>query len=64
MPAFKLPAGLAEADSIGIIYDETDGLNFCPEYGMLQDLFGDPALAADKRYADALRGYRRRSERQ
>ena len=57
VPAFELPPGLAEADSIGIIYDETDGLNFYPEYGMLRDLFGNPALAADKRYADALRGY-------
>jgi len=57
--AFKLPPGLADADSIGIIYDETDGLNFYPEYGMLRDLFGHPALAADKRYADVLRGYLR-----
>jgi len=59
VPAFELPPGLAEADSIGIIYDETDGLNFYPDYGMLHDLFGDPALAADRRYADALRGYLR-----
>ena len=26
---------------------------------MLRDLFGNPALAADKRYADVLRGYLR-----
>ena len=26
---------------------------------MLRDLFGQPALAADKRYADVLRGYLR-----
>ena len=26
---------------------------------MLRDLFADPALAADKRYADVLRGYPR-----
>ncbi len=57
MPAFELPPGLADADAIGIIYDETDGLDFYPDYGMLRDLLGDPALAADKRYADALRGY-------
>jgi hypothetical protein len=57
VPAFELPPGLADADSIGIIYDETDGLNVYPDYGILRDLFGDPALAADKRYADALRGY-------
>ncbi len=56
---FELPPGLADADTIGIIYDETDGLNFYNEYGMLHDLFGDPALAADRRYADALRGYLR-----
>ncbi len=58
-PAFKLPPELADADTIGVIYDETDGLNFYNEYGMLRDLFADPALAADKRYADVLRGYLR-----
>ena len=59
VPAFELPPGLADADTIGIIYDFTDGLNFYSEYGMLRDLFADPALAADKRYADVLRGYLR-----
>lgn len=57
IPAFDLPAELADADTIGIIYDETDGLNFYNEYGMLRDLFADPALAADKRYSQVLRGY-------
>ena len=42
VPAFEFPPGLADADTVGIIYDETDGLNFYPEYGMLRDLFGDP----------------------
>ena len=51
MPFFEFPPGLAEAHTVGIIYDETDGMNFYPEYGMLRDLFGNPALAADKRYA-------------
>jgi hypothetical protein len=59
VPAFELPPGLAGADTIGVIYDETDGLNFYPDYGMLRDLFGNPGLAADKRYADTLRGYLR-----
>jgi len=40
-------------------HDGTDGLNFYNEYGMLRELFADPALAADKRYADVLRGYLR-----
>jgi hypothetical protein len=59
VPAFEFPPDLADADTIGIIYDETDGLNFYSEYGMLRDLFADPALATDKRYADVLRGYLR-----
>ncbi len=57
IPAFELPAALANAGTIGIIYDETDGLNFYNEYGMLRHLFATPALAADKRYSEALRGY-------
>jgi len=57
VPALEFPPELADADTIGVIYDDTDGLNFYNEYGMLRDLFADPALAADKRYADVLRGY-------
>ena len=59
VPVFEFPPGLADADTVGIIYDEIDGLNFYPEYGMLRDLFGNPALAADRRYVDVLRGYLR-----
>jgi hypothetical protein len=55
--AFELPGELSDADTIGVIYDEIDGLNFYNEYEMLRDLFADPALAADKRYSDVLRGY-------
>jgi hypothetical protein len=57
LPGFELPADLADAESIGVIYDEIDGLNFYNDYGALRELFADPALAADKRYADVLRGY-------
>ena len=56
-PIFEFPDDLAGADTIGMIFDEIDGLNFYREYGMLRDLFANPALAADKRYAEALRGY-------
>ena len=59
VPAFELPPELADAETVGVIYDEIDGLNFYNEYGMLRDLFADPALASDERYADVLRGYLR-----
>ena len=59
VPAFEFPPELADADTIGVIYDETDGLNFYNEYGMLHALFADPALTASKEYTGVLRGYLR-----
>jgi hypothetical protein len=57
MTAVEFPAEFADAGTIGVIYDEIDGLNFYNDYGMLRELFADPALAAGKRYSDVLRGY-------
>jgi hypothetical protein len=57
LPPVEWPAELADADTIGLVYDEIDGLNFYNDYGMLRELFADPALAVDKRYSDVLRGY-------
>ena len=59
VPAVAFASDLAEADTVGVIFDDVDGLNFYPEYGMLRDLFGDPRLAASQPYADVLRGYLR-----
>jgi hypothetical protein len=59
LPAFEFPPELADADTIGMIYDQTDGLNFYNEYGMLRELFAEPALAGGKQYTDVLRGYLR-----
>jgi hypothetical protein len=57
VPAAGFPAELADAGTIGVIYDEIDGLNFYNDYGMLRELFADPALAAGRRYSEVLRGY-------
>jgi hypothetical protein len=59
VPAFEFPPELAGADTVGVIYDEVDGLNFYNEYGMLRELFAEPALASDQRYADVVHGYLR-----
>jgi hypothetical protein len=56
---FVMPEGFFEFDTVGIIYDEVDGFVVVPEYGMLRELFVDPALAADPRYANVLRAYLR-----
>ncbi|MEU3002404.1 hypothetical protein ABZ684_33450 [Streptomyces sp. NPDC006995] len=43
LPLFEFPGELADSDTIGVIYDQVDGLNFYADYGMLRDLFADPA---------------------
>lgn len=58
-PAFELPQALADSDTIGVIYDEVDGLNFYADYGMLRDLFTDPALTGRRQHQDVLRAYLR-----
>ncbi|HEY0935488.1 MAG TPA: hypothetical protein VGD91_17300 [Trebonia sp.] len=56
---FVMPEGFFEFDTVGIIYDETDGFVVVPEYGMLREMFADPALAADPQHANVLRAYLR-----
>ncbi|MBT2402790.1 MULTISPECIES: hypothetical protein [unclassified Streptomyces] len=59
LPFFELPRELADSDTIGVIYDQVDGLNFYADYGMLRDLFADPALAGRGQHQDLLRTYLR-----
>ncbi|MEU2432255.1 hypothetical protein ABZ611_22585 [Streptomyces sp. NPDC007861] len=59
LPFFELPPELADSDTIGVIYDQADGLNFYADYGMLRDLFADPARMRRGRHQDLLRRYLR-----
>ncbi|MFF9507242.1 hypothetical protein ACF1BU_14570 [Streptomyces sp. NPDC014724] len=59
LPYFELPSELADSDTIGVIYDHVDGLNFYADYGMLRDLFENPALAGRREHQDLLRTYLR-----
>ncbi len=56
---FVMPDGFFEFDTVGIIYDETDGFIVVPEYGMLRAMFANPELAADPSHANVLRAYLR-----
>jgi hypothetical protein len=54
---FKLPEDLFALGTVGVIFDEVDGLSFYPDYGMLHELFATPALASRKDYARVLQDY-------
>ncbi|MFC9285632.1 hypothetical protein [Streptomyces sp. NPDC057052] len=59
LPFFELPPELADSDTVGVLYDQVDGLNFYADYGMLRDLFADPARAGRRQHQDLLRTYLR-----
>ncbi|MDK0520856.1 hypothetical protein [Streptomyces sp. ML-6] len=59
LPLFELPSELADSDTVGVLYDQVDGLNFYADYGMLRDLFADPDLAGRSRHQELLRTYLR-----
>src|SRR5262249_22314659 len=50
-------ASLPPVQTMGVIYDEVEGLSYFAEFGMLQRVFGDPALIAQPRYRDVVRHY-------
>lgn len=53
----RMPEDLMSAESVGLIYDEVEGLNFYRDFGRLDELFADPSLATDRRYGAQLRSY-------
>lgn len=56
-PQWDLPAPLREADTVAVIYDETDGLNFCADFGLVEGAFADPERNADSEHGRAVLGY-------
>lgn len=54
---FVMPPGFFEFDTVGIIYDESEGFVVVPEYGALRELFANPALAEDREHAEVLKAY-------
>ncbi|MGW5645986.1 hypothetical protein ACWEV3_28105 [Saccharopolyspora sp. NPDC003752] len=53
----QLPEELLAADSIALIYDEVEGLNYYRDFGRLDALFANPGLARDRTYLTQLREY-------
>jgi hypothetical protein len=57
VPSMSIPSELAQTESVGILFDEVDGLTVLPDYQLLQDAFADPALVAGRRYRETVSGY-------
>jgi len=57
VPQMSMSSDLEHAETVGIMFDEVEGLWFLPEYRLVRDVFADPALIAGPRYRDAVSGY-------
>lgn len=50
-------ADLHEAATVGMIYDEIDGLDLCANFGLVDAAFADPSLIVEPVYRHAVLGY-------
>jgi SEC-C motif len=57
VPTMQLPANLLASRTVGLIYDEIDGLNFLNDFGIVQEAFAEPDRLAEPRYRDVVRSY-------
>ncbi|MBI3977028.1 MAG: hypothetical protein HY331_02470 [Chloroflexi bacterium] len=57
LPELTLPKDLLQAETVGVLYDEVDGLNYLEDFGPVQEAFARPELAADRRHRQAVLGY-------
>lgn len=56
-PLIDFPEDLVGSEKVGVIMDETEGLNFYPGFHLFMAPFKDPELLADHKYRDAIIGY-------
>jgi hypothetical protein len=57
VPRFELPEATGDVETVGVIYDEIDGLHVFPELGLVDEAFADPSRLADSRYQEAVLAY-------
>jgi hypothetical protein len=57
VPGFNVGSDLVGSDTVGVIFDEVEGLNFYAEFGLVEAVFGDPALLRRRLYKQRLLDY-------
>lgn len=54
---FVADPDLVESETVGVIYDEMEGLNFYAEFGLVEAVFADPTLLRRRLYKQRLLDY-------
>lgn len=56
-PKVDFDPDMVDSETVGVIYDETEGLNFYTELGLVEAVFADPQLLRQRRYKQHLLDY-------
>ncbi len=57
VPEVELPQDLSEAETVGLLFDEVDGLNFLRDFGRVEETFADPSLADKPEHRQVVLSY-------
>jgi hypothetical protein len=60
--ALRLPPEAMECQTVGLVFDEDDGLGIFLDYAKVKEMFADPALVRDRSRVQLLMGYLRSEE--
>ncbi len=58
-PELELPPDLTGSPTVGLIYDEVEGLNFYADFGLVAEAFADPEVATRPLYRRKIQDYLR-----
>lgn len=53
----QIPDAFNEVETVGVIYDEVEGLAFLLDFGRVEAAFANPELAANRQHRQAVLGY-------
>jgi len=57
VPQMQFPEALTRNDTVGLIFDEVEGLNFYPGFASFMAPFNETQLLEDEQYREVLMGY-------
>src|SRR5205085_12547531 len=53
----ELPQELRQAETVGLLFDDVDGLNFLRDFGQVEETFADPSLADEPEHRAVVLSY-------
>ncbi len=56
-PEMAWPSEFLEAETLGVVYDELDGLSYYIDFGVVEETFANPSLVRNHKHREAVEDY-------